>query len=588
MKKTILSFFTLLLVSFTIQAQKISFTGNVYGFLGEKVLLVRKASKNVSFEGPISGAKLFIKGKNGTITVITDITGSYSFLIPEKGDYVIEVLKDGYSSVNFNLKYNEAGAKSNFIATSFILKKEDNSVNALGDLLVDNSGKLEFTLNTSNQKKSSVDVLHSNKVLFEKTVLVNNSSKNDVGRKQAVTIIQPANTTNKNDAGVVKFLQQKLRDDSVTKEWSKSLLLTTSGLAIDSTSSIEEIKKEIEKSKEALLQLDPNSDNYALLLNQITNAENQLKVKETLITSQQEALSSAHKKMIYLSLFAMAAVGAIILLWQFLQQKKKFNLELDEKNKNISKINSKLVSSIRYASVIQGNFFKDKNVIQKLFSSSFIFNQPKDYLSGDFYWFGEKDGHKIIAVADCTGHGVPGALLTILGHRILDDLVMIQGIITPSKLLMELNKAVVAAFSNQKQVEYNIDVTIVSIKNNSNTLLFSGISNGLYYYSNNQLNYYKVTPKSLGSSLTIEDIKDQELHVTAGDTMYLCTDGFADQFGGSEKKKFNLKRMQELFSAIAKEKQFNASDATLEKEFTNWKGNNEQTDDVLIIGVKMN
>ncbi len=271
----------------------------------------------------------------------------------------------------------------------------------------------------------------------------------------------------------------------------------------------------------------------------------------------------------------------------FYNKKKKHHAELDEKNKGISKINNKLLSSIRYASVIQSNFFKDKKNIQNLFSNSFIYNQPKDFLSGDFYWFGEKNGHRIIAVADCTGHGVPGALLTILGHSILEDLVNVQGIVLPSKLLMELNKAIMSAFSNQKQIEYNIDITIVSIENKSNVVLFSGIANGLHHVSNNMFQYYKVTSKSLGTLLTDDDVKDQEIKVKANDTLFLCTDGFADQFGGNGKKKFNLKNLESLLIEVSQQKHLTLGDEELNKAFTQWKGNNEQTDDILIVGVKI-
>ena len=105
-----------------LSAQSISFTGNIYGFVGEKVLLLRKASKNVTFEGPISGAKILIKNSKGTITAITDITGSYHFVLPEKDNYLITISRNGYSTVIYNLKYEDAGVKSNFQVTSFILK----------------------------------------------------------------------------------------------------------------------------------------------------------------------------------------------------------------------------------------------------------------------------------------------------------------------------------------------------------------------------------------------------------------------------------------------------------------------------------
>ena len=587
MKKHLLfcALFSIIFSSVT-QAQKISFTGNVYGFLGEKMLLVRKASKNVSFEGPISGAKIFIKGENGTITVFSDITGSYSFAIPDKGKYTVEILKEGYSTVNYNLIYDDAGSKSNYIVTSFILKKEDNSVNTIGDLKITTNGKLEFIANTTTQKKSSVDVLQSNKLLIEKAMTINNSSPKNIITKQTSPekIIKPVK---KEDNREIVILQQKIKDDSLAKTWSTELLNMSNTLMIDPNASIEDVKIQIEQSKKLLAQLNPDSENYKLLLAQISNAERQLQTKEALIESQKNEISNGHKATVFLSVATVVSLIFILLLSLFLKQKKKHNEELNLKNEKISKINNKLLSSIRYASIIQSNFFKDKKNIQQLFPNSFIFNQPKDMLSGDFYWFGHKNEHKIIVVADCTGHGVPGALLSILGHSILDELVNGQGIVTPSVLLAELNKSILAAFSNQKHIDFGIDISIVSIKDQSTKILFSGITNGLYYYNNNKLSYFKVTPKSMGTSLTIADLKDQEIQLQKNDSIFLTSDGFADQFGGQSRKKYNLKNLEELFLKLGNQKNYLGNEEILNQELSAWKGALEQTDDVLIVGMRI-
>ena len=586
MKKHQLFFILFFLIfSFVIQAQKISFTGNVYGFLGEKMLLVRKASKNVSFEGPISGAKIFIKGDKGTITAFSDVTGSYSFSLPDKGKYIIEILKEGYSTVNYNLIYEDAGSKSTFIVTSFILKKEDNSANTLGDLKVTANGKLEFTINTTTQKKSSVDVLQSNKLLFEKAISINNSSPNNIITKQS-SQEKTVNPIKKEENTEVRDLRQKIKEDSLAKMWSTELLNISSSLLIDPTASVEDIEIQIEESKKLLTQLEPSSENYKLLLAQITNTEKQLQIKETLITSQKNEISNARKATFFLSFAMVISVIFILLLSLFLVQKKKHNEILNFKNEKISKINSKLLSSIHYASIIQSSFFKDKNNILHLFPNAFVFNKPKDMLSGDFYWFGYKNSHKIVVVGDCTGHGVPGALLSILGYSILDELVNGQGIVTPSILLAELNKSILAAFSNQKNIDFGIDINIISIKDNSNKILFSGITNGLYYFSNNKLSYHKVTPKSMGTSLTLNDLKDQEIQLQSNDCVFLTSDGFADQFGGPSHKKYNLKNVEELFSKLCSQKNYLGNEEIIKEEFNNWKGSLEQTDDVLIVGIK--
>lgn len=116
---TVFTFFKLVVFS-----QQVTFSGNIYGFLGERVLLIKKASKNVSFEGPIGGAKINIKSENNSFNIYSDITGSFSFVLPQPNKYVVEITCEGYSSVQVIINYADAGEKTNYLGTSFILKKE--------------------------------------------------------------------------------------------------------------------------------------------------------------------------------------------------------------------------------------------------------------------------------------------------------------------------------------------------------------------------------------------------------------------------------------------------------------------------------
>lgn len=573
---------TLLLTVFSlfVFSQQISFSGNVYGFLGDRVLLNKKASKNVSFEGPINGVRLAIKNEKNSFFVHTDIIGSFSFNLPKPGKYQVEITRDGYSSVQLTIKYEDAGEKTKYPGTSFILKKGDNSINNIGELRISKNGVLTYNFNDIGQKKSITDVQHSNKVLIEKSVSINNSSKKNIEKQIA-------------DNGLKSEKKDKdafsAKTDSIGISIGKSIQATLNSLLTDSLIPISEIKNRIEYYKKELDLISPESQTYELLLSQITNAENQIKAKELLIKTQEEEISNSNKKIIYLSLFCLFAVVSILLLINFLSEKKKHNLELDEKNKNITKINSRLLSSIRYASIVQSNFFKEKSLLKTLFSDSFIFNQPKDYLSGDFYWFGHINDHKIIAVADCTGHGVPGALLSILGHNILEAIVKVQGNVLPSKILLELNKAIMTAFSDQTQVEYGIDITVVSIKDGSKELLFSGITNGLYSYSNKRIVHHKVTAKTIGLTISEKDLVDQSISIKKGDCFYLLSDGYCDQFGGNSDKveKYNLKRMDALLSKVSDSANFSNSEPELNIDFNSWKGIKEQTDDVIVLGFKI-
>ena len=422
---------------------------------------------------------------------------------------------------------------------------------------------------------------------MEKAVMINNSSKQDVG-KQFLSVIPIAKSKDTKDAGS-KESTAILKNDSAATRLGKSIQVTIHTIVKDSSAKIEDLRNQIEEFKKELAFIDPSSDTYQLLASQITNAEHQLQAKETLIETQKKEIGNFKKMLMFLVLFAICAIAVLVLLLVFLHERKKHNGVLNEKNKEITKINARLLSSIRYASIIQTSFFKEKNSLQKLFPNAFIYNQPKDMLSGDFYWFGHKNGHKIVAVADCTGHGVPGALLTMLGHTILEEIVVVQGQVLPSKILLELNKAIMAAFSDQHQIEYGIDITVVSIKDGSQELLFSGITNGPYIYSSGKLSHYNVTAKTIGIAINEKDLMDQSISIKQGDCVYLMSDGYCDQFGKRTDKieKYNLNRMEILLTKVSEASNFSGTDDVLNKEFTNWKGNREQTDDVLVVGFKV-
>lgn len=568
-------------------SQNITFSGYIYGFLGEKVILIKKASKNVSFEGPISGAKINIKSLNGNenFDVISDITGAYLFTIPRKDKYLLTITRDGYSSVSINFNYDDAGLKTNYLSFSFILKKGDNSINEIGDVLLANSGKFYFTTSQLAQKKSSNDVMLSNKILFEKSEAINNTSAKNIIEQPVILKQKVVNQTVLNTE--VKAIEAPVV--SHNNPFTKNIMSNLNAIILDTVASIEDLRIQLQKSKEALSQIDASDDNYSILLTQIINAERQIKTKELLIESQAKEITNSKKMIIFLSLLCVFVLLSVLLLLYFLNQKKKYNSELNKVNRNVTAINSKLVSSIRYASIIQSNFFKDKNLIRNLFPNSFIFNKPKDLLSGDFYWFSQKNNHKVLVIGDCTGHGVPGSLLTMLGHSLLEEIVNVKGEVLPSKILFELNKAVISAFSQNNQLEFGIDITVLSMKEGSDQLIFSGLTNGLYNYSNGELTYHKVSPKTIGTILNEEDLIDNMIPVKRGDSIYMMSDGYCDQFGKRRDtvEKYNLLRMNKMLTEISKFNNFEDSESALTSDFESWKGDREQTDDVIIVGIRI-
>jgi serine phosphatase RsbU (regulator of sigma subunit) len=263
--------------------------------------------------------------------------------------------------------------------------------------------------------------------------------------------------------------------------------------------------------------------------------------------------------------------------------------EISEQKKVIEEKNKDITDSINYAKRIQEAILPDNHFLKQLFPDSFILFKPKDIVSGDFYWFAEKGNRKIVIAADCTGHGVPGSLMSMIGSNILNKLILENGIIQPSEILDRLHKEVRIAL---KQNELNsetrdgMDIAVVSIYNN--TIEFAGAHRPLWIIRENNLNEIKADKFSIGG-IQLEDnrsFSNNILELKKGDAVYLFSDGFADQFGGKDGKKFMTKNFKNLLLRL-NNNNMNEQHKVVEDTIIQWKGSKEQIDDILVIGIRI-
>ena len=222
---------------------------------------------------------------------------------------------------------------------------------------------------------------------------------------------------------------------------------------------------------------------------------------------------------------------------------------------------------------------------------SFILFLPKDILSGDFYWLDEINDKILVAAVDCTGHGVPGALMSIVGNNILNQSIIEHKISKPSEILDELNKGVTNTLrqkNEESKVKDGMDIVLLALNRQKNILEFAGANNPLYHIRNGELNEIKGNKFPIGIFIgeEIRHFTNHEIPLQKGDTIYLFTDGYADQFGGPKGKKFKYNQ----FKTILLEIQTLPMNAQREKLLTairSWQGENEQVDDILVIGIKI-
>ncbi len=259
---------------------------------------------------------------------------------------------------------------------------------------------------------------------------------------------------------------------------------------------------------------------------------------------------------------------------------QKIRLEMREKE---------ITDSLIYAQRIQEALLPSEDYFRQHIADSFIFYKPKDIVSGDFYWIGEKSGKVFVVAADCTGHGVPGAIISMIGLEIIEKTINEDLIETPSKILELLDKGLERTFSRKKNtgtiIRDGMDLGLCVIDKEKRKIVFAGAFFPLYLIRNNRLTEVKGNKIIVGMNPEGLEFSDNEIDLENGDVFYLFSDGYADQFGGEGKKKFMYRRFRHLLLTIAT---FPVEDqkSILEENLKTWMGESWQVDDIMVIGFK--
>lgn len=265
--------------------------------------------------------------------------------------------------------------------------------------------------------------------------------------------------------------------------------------------------------------------------------------------------------------------------------------EISEQKKIIEEKNKDITDSITYARRIQQAMLPSDEFIHGLFPDAFVFFRPKDIVSGDFYWFGTKNEIAFAILGDCTGHGVPGALMSMIGHNMLDQLILEKGITDPGSILSGLHRGVRNALKQQggSDTRDGMDIAVTAFDRKNGTIVFAGANRPCWYIAaDNTLQELKGTKHAIGG-LQNEDAPVFETHVLQAaqvKAVYLTSDGYADQFGGESGKKFMTKHLKSLLERNSREKAA-AQLLILSSNLDTWKQKREQVDDICIIGIRL-
>lgn len=267
--------------------------------------------------------------------------------------------------------------------------------------------------------------------------------------------------------------------------------------------------------------------------------------------------------------------------------------ELLQEKSTVEQQNLSIRSSINYAKRLQDSLLPDANQLGKYFDGHFVFYKPRDIVSGDFYWFAKTEEFFFLAVADCTGHGVPGAFMSMIGHTLLDDIINIKSIHDPTEVLTQLDLRISDALRSGNQQlnpqEEGMEISLLRFDFNQMELTFAGANQLVYLYTQGQFQELSGSIYSIGGMYGMNRQKEfpsTTLTLEKGQFIYLFTDGYPDQFGGTEDQKFMTVRFRKLLEASQRLSMHQQQDA-LESTFKNWKGVRRQIDDVLVIGLRV-
>jgi tetratricopeptide (TPR) repeat protein len=284
--------------------------------------------------------------------------------------------------------------------------------------------------------------------------------------------------------------------------------------------------------------------------------------------------------------FAVAILVAFIVLRLFKATKKQ-KLIIEHQNEQI-------VESINYSKRIQNSLLPSIAEIKETIPSLFVLYEPKNIVSGDFYYFKQFENYSVLACVDCTGHGVPGGFMSTLGSLLLDKIVNDKRL-KPSEILIQLNNEIIRILHQQAggELQDGMDLSVCLIDKKNSSIEFSGARNGIIIVTNNEAKRYKANPLPVGGNymkkgVPIErNFKTESIALNSSDWVFMYTDGFIEQIGGKENQPMNYEQFEKHLINTTRLNTDEEKIALLQSELTKWSGNNEQTDDVLIIGFKV-
>ena len=357
--------------------------------------------------------------------------------------------------------------------------------------------------------------------------------------------------------------------------------------------------KELLFSEEKTRDLARQESNYVYQKKSYQDSVEQARVNEIKLANekaQKEEAEAANLRNQIILYFVLAIV-AVILFFVYMVVKslrlvREQKAKVDEAYDELEEKNKEILDSITYAKRIQSAILPPSKLVKSYLNNSFILYKPKDIVAGDFYWMEPTKDAVLFAAADCTGHGVPGAMVSVICNNGLNRSVREHGLKEPGEILDKTREIVISEFEkSEEEVKDGMDIALCSLSAKSEStqiLKYAGANNPLWVIRNgsDKIEEIKADKQPIGQYAKPLPYTTHEVQLNTGDSFYIFSDGFADQFGGDKGKKFKAANFKKLILSIQKEP-IEHQKTLIDEAFENWMGELEQLDDVCIIGVKI-
>jgi tetratricopeptide (TPR) repeat protein len=413
----------------------------------------------------------------------------------------------------------------------------------------------------------------------------------EMGSKSSLSPLKKAESYLKAE----KYLQKSL---SISQEIGALNIISLSNLNLSVLyAQTGKDKQALEHYKQAMIIKDTlfNKDKEKEITRKEMNFE--FEKKEANTKAQQEkkyAVARAEsKKQKIVMLFIAGGLLLVLVFSGFVFRSLRFtrkqNIIIEDQKKIVEEKNKDIIDSINYAKRIQNALFREEEHVSAHLPEHFILFKPKDIVSGDFYWGLEKQNQFYIAAVDCTGHGVPGAFMSMLGVAFLNEITAKSQLLSPAEILEQLRDKIVKELrqsGKQQETRDGMDISLMRLNLETKELQWAGANNSIYIIKNKELSEIKPNKQPIGYHSEMQPFTNHRMQLESGVVFYLFTDGYADQFGGEKGKKFKYSKLKELLISMADKPMFEQK-KILNTNFESWKGTLDQVDDVCVIGIRV-